>query len=264
MPKLKNQTSKSTKKNLRQARIPRISTRGFYDLNSGKSLKKRMYDLYPTKFFESLGEFPEFTIMIHGLRNNKGGALAKVVIAQKRLKQLGYKYPVVGFSYDSNTRGVQYKSQELKATKIGKTIAKKNGKNLAQFILNFKRKNPTTKIRLIGHSLGTEVIVYALANLKNNNGIVEAVYFFGGSIPANSIHPKRFGKDLQNTVNKKIINYYSPHDGVLKYEYEAQLLEKPIGYMGKEGKSVSKYTQKKVRPKNHRFVSYASVLRTFP
>lgn len=264
MPKLKKKTSKSARKNLRPVRIPRISTRGFYDLGSGKTLKKQPYDLYPKSFFDNLGRFPEFTIVIHGLRNNKTDALTKFVIVQKRLRQLGYKYPVVGFSYDSNTKGVQYKSQEIKATKIGRIIAKKNGANLAKFILNFKRKNPNTKIRLIGHSLGTEVIVYTINNLRNKKGIVESVYFFGGSIPANSVHPKKFGKILQRAINKKILNYYSPSDEVLKYEYEAELLEKPIGYKGAEGKTVSKYVQKRVRPKNHRFASYVAVLNSFP
>ena len=63
--------------------------------------------------------------MIHGLRNNKSGALAKYVIAEKRLKTLNYKYDVVGYSYDSNTAGVQYKSTALSALKVGVTIAKR-------------------------------------------------------------------------------------------------------------------------------------------
>ncbi|MGQ0605676.1 MAG: DUF726 domain-containing protein, partial [Candidatus Nitrosotenuis sp.] len=100
-------------------RIPRISTRGFYDLDSGKTKKSRIYDLYPKKFFNGFDKASEITIMIHGLRNNKSGALAKFRIARQRLLQLGYVYPIVGFSYDSNTRGVQYKSLEQKATNIG-------------------------------------------------------------------------------------------------------------------------------------------------
>ncbi len=135
--------------------------------------------------------------MIHGLRNNKSGALSKFSIAQNRLRQLGYKYPVVGFSYDSNTKGVQYKSCGKKATDIGRIIAKKNGVNLARFILDFKAKNPNTKIRLMGHSLGSEVIVHTLANLRHKKDIIEAVYFFGGSISAQSVHPQKFGRFLQ-------------------------------------------------------------------
>jgi len=257
-------TSKNAKKNLPQTRIPRISTRGFYDLNSGRTLKNKSYDLYPKKFFENLGKYREFTIMIHGLRNNKSGALAKVKIAQKRLRQLGYKYPVIGFSYDSNVKNAHIKSHEKKAINVGKIIARKNADNLAKFISDCKKQNPNTRIRLMGHSLGSEVIVYTLGKLKHKKNIIDAAYFFGGSIPANSIHPQKFGKILQNTVVQKITNYYSPHDNVLKYAYENNLTEKPIGYLGKEGKVVPKYAQKKVKPRNHRFASYAAVLRSFP
>ncbi|TBR22491.1 MAG: DUF726 domain-containing protein [Candidatus Nitrosotenuis sp.] len=244
--------------------MPRISTRGFYDLGSGKALKKKSYDLYPKKFFETFGDIPEITIMIHGLRNNKSGALTKFFIAQSRLEQLGYQYPVVGFSYDSNTKGVQYKSCEKKATDIGRIIAKKNGANLAKFVTDIKKEFPHLKIRLMGHSLGSEVIVHTLANLKSKSDIVEGIYFFGASVPASYVSPKKFGKILQKTVKRKITNYYSPHDEVLKYAFYGGLIEKPLGYQGASGKSVPKYVQKKVIPKNHRFVSYSAVLKSFP
>jgi hypothetical protein len=249
---------------LKQNRIPRISTRGFYDLASGATIKKKPYDAYPKKFFADLGKSPEFTVMIHGLRNNKQGALAKFAMAQKRLSQLGYKHPVVGFSYDSNTKGVQYKSCEAKATKIGRIIARKNGHNLAKFILDFKKQHPNTKIRLMGHSLGTEVIISAIHHLRGKKNIVESAYFFGSSVPADSIRLQKSGRFIQNSVRQKILNYYSPHDEVLRYGFEHGIIQKPLGYLGAEGKTTSRYAQKQTRPKNHRFASYAAVLKSFP
>jgi hypothetical protein len=255
-------TSKNTKKNLKQnKRIPRISTRGFYDLSSGKTLKKKPYDLYPKKFFEQLGGYPELTIMVHGLRNNKSGALEKFRIAKKRLGQLGYKYPVVGFSYDSNVKGAQYKSREHKTARIGRLIARKNGKNLACFIINFKKNFPHTKIRLMGHSLGTEVILYALVRLKHKKNIIESVYFFGGSIP--SLQMLKLGRTVKDAIAKKILNYYSLHDEVLKYAHEHQMIKSPIGCLSLR-ETIPKYVQKQVRPRNHRFASYSSTLVSFP
>ena len=245
-------------------RIPRISTRGFYDLENGRTVLDKSYNLYPKNFFESLGDFSEFTIMIHGLRNNKKGALAKFQIAQKRLRQLGYRFPVVGFSYDSNTKGVQYKSQVARATNIGRIIAKKNSTNLARFILDSKKKNPDAKIRLIGHSLGSEVIVHTLDKLKHHKGIIESAYFFGGSVLADVTSPRKFGKAIQNTVRQKLTNYFSPYDDVLKSAYLCGLIEKPIGYAGADGKTVPKYTQKQVKPRNHRFASYAVTITSYP
>ena len=103
--------------------------------------------------------------MIHGLRNNTSGALTKFVIAKRRLAHLGYKSPVIGYSYDSNTTGVQYVTSALHALYTGVTIANKNGKNLARFVTDFKRKSPGTKIRLMGHSLGAHVIQSTIKNL---------------------------------------------------------------------------------------------------
>ncbi|HET6517119.1 MAG TPA: DUF726 domain-containing protein [Nitrosopumilaceae archaeon] len=248
-------------------KIPRISTRGYYDLKTGKTLKTDSYFLYPKKSFDKLSGTKEITIMIHGLRNDKKAAVNKFTIAKRRLKQLRYKHPVVGFSYDSNTKGAHLKKYELKALRVGETIARKNGKNLAQFIVDFKKQNPQTKIRLIGHSLGSTVIISTAQNLaqkSKNKNIIESVHFFGASIQSDSIHPKKYGKILKNIIHSKIVNYYSPWDEVLKYADEKYQVINPLGLYGAKGKTISKYFQIKLKPKNHRFVSYAAVLKKFP
>ena len=247
--------------------FPKISTRGFYDLKTGKTLKNISYDAYPKTSFEKISQKSEIVIMIHGLRNNKSGALAKYVIAEKRLKTLNYKHDVVGYSYDSNTAGVQYKSTALSALKVGVTIAKKNGKNLSKFIKDLKSKNPSIKIRLMGHSLGAQVIlstIESLAKNSENNGIIESVHLFGASIPANSLSPKIHGNKFQKIVNKKIMNYYSPYDDVLKAAHDEKWVDSPIGYRGALGTTCKKYHQKQVRPQNHRFASYAKTIKSFP
>ena len=246
--------------------FPRISTRGFYNLDSGITIKNQPYHLYPKRIFDALVGAKEITIMIHGLRNNAPGALTKFVIAKKRLAYLGYKNPVVGYSYDSNTTGAQYISYALHALHTGLIIAGKNGRNLAKFVTDFKQKSPETKIRLMGHSLGAHVILSMIDNLARNaknKGIIEAVYFFGGSIPSNALNSKN-GSHAQRIVATKIKNYYSPDDEVLRLADNWNWVNTPIGYRGARGKTISKYSQIMVKPKNHRFASYAAVLRSFP
>ena len=246
--------------------FPRISTRGFYSLDSGITIKNQPYHLYPKRSFDALIGAKEITIMIHGLRNNAPGALTKFVIAKKRLAYLGYKNPVVGYSYDSNTAGAQYISYALHALHTGLIIAGKNGRNLAKFVTDFKQKSPETKIRLMGHSLGAHVILSTIKNLaKNakNKGIIEAVYLFGGSIPSNALSVKN-ASHAQKIVSTKIRNYYSPYDEVLHVVDDWNWVDTPIGYKGARGKTISKYSQTMVKPKNHRFASYAAVLRSFP
>ena len=247
--------------------IPRISTRGYYDLSSGKKIKNNSYHLYPKKSFQTLSGKKELVIMSHGLRNNKVDAIHKFMIAKKRLKQLGYVYPVIGFSYDSNPKGAHLKKSALKALYVGQKIAKENGSNLSKFIIDFKGKNPDTKIRLIGHSLGTEVILSTIKKLaysSKNQDIVESVYFFGSSIPSELLGIKKYGKLVQKIVRNKIKNYYSPVDEVLKQSHNDGLIKNPLGYLGIRGKTIPKIIQIRVYPKNHRFVSYAAMLKSFP
>ena len=247
--------------------VPRISTRGYYDLGSGKTLKKNKYYFYPKKDFQKLISSKEVTIMIHGLRNDNEGAVAKIVLAKNRLRKLGYRYPVIGLSYDSNTRGAHLIKHAKRALAVGLSIAIKNGTNLGKFIEDFKTTSPKTKIRLMGHSLGSQVILSTLeylAKKKQNTGIVESVYFFGASITEDVPSSKKYKKILQSIVNKKIVNYYAPTDEVLQWADGEKYVKGPLGLNGVVGKPISKYSQKRVIPKNHRFANYAAVLNSYP
>ena len=247
--------------------LPRISTRGYYDLSTGKTLKNNSYFLYPKKDFKKIFGSKEITIMIHGLRNDNAGAVAKIKLAKNRLHKLGYSYPVVGFSYDSNTKGAHILKYAQRSLCVGQTIAKKNGKNLGKFIEDLKESNPSIKIRLIGHSLGSQVIlstVEYLAKKKKNVNVIEAVYLFGASITEDVPSSPKYKKLLQNIINKKIINYFAPTDEVLGWADNEEYVKGPLGLCGATGKPIPKYQQKKLKPKNHRFASYAQVLTSYP
>lgn len=247
--------------------VPRISTRGYYDLSSGATLKNNSYYTYPKNDFKKLANSQEITIMIHGLRNDNAGAVAKVVLAQKQLRKLGYVHPVIGYSYDSNTTGAHLIKHAKRALAVGQKIAVKNGRNLGKFIEDFKETSPKTRIRLMGHSLGSQVILSALeylAKKKKNVGIVEGAYFFGASITEDVPSSKKYGKILQSMINSKIVNHYAPKDEVLLWANKEKYVNGPLGLNGATGKPVRKYSQKLVRPKNHRFASYAQVLNSYP
>lgn len=247
--------------------VPRISTRGYYDLGNGNTLKNNSYFTYPKKDFKKLIGSKELTIMIHGLRNDNAGAIAKVVLAKKQLRKLCYVHPVIGYSYDSNTTGAHLIKHAKHALGVGQKIAKKNGKNLGKFIEDFKLVSPKTKIRLMGHSLGSQVILSTLEYLskkKHNKFVVEGVYFFGASITEDIPSSKKYGKILDFTVNSKIVNHFAPSDEVLFWANKEKFVKGPLGLHGATGKPVKKYRQKLVKPKNHRFASYANVLNSFP
>ncbi len=247
--------------------IPRISTRGYYDLTDGTTLKKNPYHLYPKNDFEKLIGSKELTIMIHGLQNDNTGAIEKVIIAKNKLRRLGSHHPVIGYSYDSNTTGAHLISHAKHALAVGQMIAKKNGRNLAIFIEDFKSTSPKSKIRLMGHSLGSQVIlstVERLSKKSQNDGIIESAHFFGASITSDVPSSKKYGKLLQKIIRGKIVNHYSPTDEVLFWGDKANYVSGPLGLYGATGKTISKYNQKQVSPENHRFASYAAVLKSFP
>jgi len=247
-------------------KYPRISTRGYYNLTNGKTLKQNKYFLYPKKFFDRLDNSKELTIVIHGLRNDNAGAVNKIQIAQRRLKQLGYAYPIVGFSYDSNTKGAHLLKSAKRALKTGQTIAQKNGRNLCHFLIDFKEQNPKAKIRLLGHSLGTQVILSTVEQLakRKQKGILDAVYFFGASITEDVPSSPKYKKLFDYVVSSKIINYYAPTDEVLVWADKNEMVKRPLGLGGSAKKSIQKYKDRKVKPKNHRFASYAQALSSFP
>ena len=247
--------------------VPRISTRGYYDLTNGTTLKNNPYHLYPKKYFEKIINSKELTIMIHGLQNDNAGAVAKVIIAKNKLARLGYHHPVVGYSYDSNTTGAHLLAFAKHALSVGQMIARKNGRNLAAFIEDFKYASPKTRIRLMGHSLGTQVILSTVERLdkKNQNtGIIESAHFFGASITSDVPSSKKYGNILQRIIKSKIVNHYSPTDDVLYWANRANYVSGPLGLHGATGNTISKYHQKLVTPENHRFASYAAVLKSFP
>lgn len=117
----------------------------------------------------------------------------------------------------------------------------------------------------MGHSLGSELILSSLGELnkKTKKPLIESVYFFGSSSPIKLIRSKRIEKILQRTVKSKIVNYFSPHDEVLRYSHTMGYVRNPLGLTGTKLRT-KKYSQKMVKPKSHRFVNYARVLTRFP
>lgn len=241
--------------------IPRVTTRGHYDLRTGRRLRTGYY-LYPGSAFRALRGCREMSVMVHGLRNDRAAAVEKFRIAQNRLRRLGYRHPVIGYSYDSNTYGAHREQYRRRALGTGIRIAKQNGADLAQFITDFGRDSPDTRLRLLGHSLGSQVILSAIERLDRAGvyGAVEAVYLFGASIPADFM--RTYGGSMSRAVRGRMINYYAPTDAVLQEAADEGM--RPLGLHGSTGRAVRRYRQVRVEPADHRFRSYARTLRSFP
>ena len=235
-------------------RLPRVSTRGFYDLHTGKIINLKPYTVYPRYFFDGLGG--EIAVVLHGMRNRPPGALKKFEIAAIMLARCKYRHPVVGFTYDADIRA--HGDQELR---VAQKIAVRNGKNLARFVSDVHAKG--VRVRLLGHSLGSVVAVSAVRKLalrKDGRGALESIHFFGGSVETDDVYAAR--SDLRRVVRTKVINVYAPSDPVLGEAQQLGQLRAPVGlsacspYKG--------WTDIISRPVGHRFAEYAQIVSRFP
>lgn len=236
--------------------FPRVTTRGYYDLHTGKQLKSdNGYRLFPKKKFDKIFKAEEIVIFVHGMRNSPKGAVMGGRALQRKLRKLGYKYPVVSFSYDANIRGAHIYSDYDRVIPLAEKIAKRNGSHLYNFIYDLKKKNPLVKIHLVGHSLGCEVIQSALSGALH----VNSVHYLGSPINQGLI----FELARKKTIGK-IVNYINKKDEVIKKEEDlGRCIEPSCIHKVKFNKIVG-VINKPCPADNHGFRAYAYKLRSFP
>lgn len=239
------------------APAPRITTRGYYDRATGDALRSGRYSLFPRGLAKRLAGAPEVVVVVHGMRNDSAGASAKVDIATGRLRSLGYAHPVIGFSYDSDVLGAHKTGSGPLAT--AKAVAAKNGAHLAWFLEDFGKSSPDTRVRLVGHSLGSEVILSALGRL--DRATVEAVYLFAASAGRRDMEAAQ--GTIRRTLAGRLTNYYWPGDPVLLEGHASGDSPYPVGLYGTGG-AIPRCDDIQVAPENHRFASYAETLDAFP
>ena len=243
---------------------PRVTTRGYYDLTDGKTLRDLRYSLYPSNLLKRLTSSEQICITVHGMRNNSAGATSKIRIASDRLTSLGYTHPVIGFSYDSNTAGAHTKRHHTRALKTAYDISKKNGYHLASFIKDMLKAAPGIKIRLLGHSLGSDVIMNTILNLYRCDlrDSIETVHLFGASSTRSDMS-ESYGTATEYVVLNGVANYYAPSDEVLSEAHDTGEAPYPAGLCGLDF-SIKGWRDIRVQPENHRFISYMERLESFP
>jgi hypothetical protein len=147
-----------------------VTTRDHFDKSGNVLVSDRPYEPFD---FENLGCPQEAVVYVHGVWTARDkddevseGMFENAIEASDRarlsLESLGYTFPVIGFSWDSDTEVSQIGWNDAK------TIAKENGPKLAQFIADLKEGCPQTAVRIIAHSLGARVVLSSLDSLNNN------------------------------------------------------------------------------------------------
>ena len=246
-----------------------LTTRG--DREQAEGVEELGYnDKYSLRDINELyTDCPEETaIFVHGWGNDHYKAKERLDRVKMSLENNSYYIPLVGLSWDSNTTWDQ-----------AKLVAKENGPKLGQFILEYKEtckheQNTDVKVRLLGHSMGSRVILSALQHLyenpvwnnNTNNFKIASVHLMGAAVDneevsTNSInhfnypawgygplgcYPSHYytGDGVKfpygNAIAGEVVKFYNlinPQDNVLEYIYPC--FEGGDGALGEDGKQKS-------------------------
>ena len=231
--------------------FPRITTRGYYDLNTGEIKKTQPYYLYPKSKFDKISRGKEVVIFVHGMRNSRWGAIHGARLLRNKLRKLGYKYPIIAFSYDADVRGAHLEKNYHKVLNTAGRIAYDNGSyNLSRFIQDLRITNPSIKIHLVGHSLGCDVISKIVLPLGGT------IHLFGSPVETKDVYKLC-------SFTTKLVNYYNPRDEVIREGVEKGVIKRPSCLYKVEDK-LNDVSTKNCYAKDHRFASYVEKLRKFP
>lgn len=226
---------------------PIVSTRGHIEETDGVNKVTSNPSLtlgHTDTDYDTTGNIPgldnnspkEIVIYVHGFNSDETEAVFGFNTLKKSLEKNDYLHPVIGFSWDSKTGLFDFDD--------AKFIATLNGKKLGQFIFDFKCKNPDTAIHLVGHSLGTRVILNTLQTLyedeqwsqcKCGNGQITSVHVLGAAVDDDEVaKTDGFGNAIENIVGE-FHNKYSSEDDILSVLY---VLEEGSQSLGEEGAQI--------------------------
>lgn len=237
--------------------VPMVSTRDHFNTSTGETLAAESYDQLESRFFNNICVNDEVSIYVHGIWTNPGGHIptsaenAEEVFDRLKmsLDSVGYHYPLIGFTWDSDTSI----DPEGTGWNVAKYIAKENGPKLADFIIDLKnhcmdQNLPDIQVRLLGHSLGSRVILSALGSLENDvewnaNGFkILSVNLLGGAVDNYEVLKGNvnetldeenikhyYGQPIENQV-LYFYNMYNSEDDVLEPKYWTNEWYEPIYY----------------------------------
>lgn len=248
-------------------RTPMITTRGFYNLQTASLTHKNnfKYKLTPKNKLEKILGEKEITIFIHGMRNTNKGAIMGTRALTRKLRKLGYKHPIISYSYDANISGTGSRNKLVFADATIKAtfIARSNGFiNLRAFIDDLKLNNPKCKINIIAHSMGCVVVEGLIDSLLlfktslTDKKIIHKLHLFGSPISTQSV---KF--IARSKLVGKVVNHYNPNDQVILGGMKDFGLVKPSCIIKPIDRKV---TNKNAFAKDHRFKSYVKIMRSIP
>jgi Alpha/beta hydrolase of unknown function (DUF900) len=202
-----------------------VSTRDHFDKFGNVLVSDRHFEPFD---FADLGCPQEAVIYVHGVwtardedDEMKKEMFENAIEASDRvrlsLKSLGYTFPVIGFSWDSDT------DLSENGWRNAEIIAKENGPKLAQFTVDLKERCPQTTIIIIAHSLGARVVLSSLDSLHNNqvwnsnNFQIASVHLMGAAVDDDEVSkdasdvtiPGGIKSAYGKTIEDEVLKFYN-------------------------------------------------------
>lgn len=222
-----------------------VSTRGHFDVAWGDEYLREEYDRTEYAVEGTVpgyeGDAPEeLVVMLHGYGKDRSGAMEIVEGASEGFHSAGYDGPVVGYSWDSDFPQLQWWDTV--------DIASRNGPKLAGFCHDYRGRNPDTTLRVVGHSLGAEVVLNAVAALDeaDADGVLDSVTLLGAAVDDEAASlwagpfEDEYGHELQRRVGR-VDNFYKTDDETLTGLYEFAEWDSALGSSGIEGEAPDNY-----------------------
>ncbi|MDY7083073.1 MAG: DUF726 domain-containing protein [Halobacteria archaeon] len=246
--------------------FPRVTTRGHFDVRSGvRSLTAFLDSSRPVETFlrenntfeetnvsdeyDTEGEIPgfdtrespdEIMVYVHGMIADRRAGLGRFSSMEYVLRENGYDHPVVGYTWDAD--------HALRTWWPGNEIAEQNGTKLAEFVLDYKRENLDTDIRLICVSMGARVVLEAIRELaeRGEYDAIESVSVLGGVVRNDAVTlDGGYGTSIKRVVGE-FHNYWMETDYTLRTFFPRIEGGTALGAAGADGETPSNYHDHRV------------------
>lgn len=159
------------------------------------------------------GNFPtgadEILIYVHGwLEKFAHGGRSQAYTLETALQQNGYDKPTVAAIWNSNQP----------AWPVAKRNADTAGNRLASWLDDYLDQYPNTTVKTVDHSLGTRVILEALATLGGAE-VLDNVSTIGGAVDPDTVCSGTRYADGISSSAAEVYNYHSTKDTVVCDNY---------------------------------------------
>jgi hypothetical protein len=222
------------------ADFPRVTTRDHFDDDANLSNGETASSYQQDGDWSSIGS--ELTLFVHGWNSDASNDddIDTTYEASLALDNNGYGGDVAVYSWDSD-KGDSWDLGWSDAN----SIAEKNGQKLANYITD-----RDGDVRLLSHSLGARVTVFALESLREDFGAsdaLESVTLIGGAVENDDVSldagwfDDEYGQSIEYGT-RQFDNFWNDGDGILNNVYQTREFDTAVGADGIEGPAPNNYT----------------------